>query len=524
MKLRAPLYAKISGWLLANLLLVALLLGVFVEVQYHLGLDSLLAGRAGDRMEAVAGVIAAQLRASEPEKWPAILAPFSESYQVGFSLYLDDGTCFAGDETELPPPVRAKLREAAPRHEPHPPRGPHPRENAAPRPDRDRSDPLPPPGRPLDPPPPPGRPSMIRTADPAQYWVLVRLPVRVPGPGGPGIGPGPRPGPQVTLVAKSDSLGGGGLFFEWTPWLLAAVAVLVVSVLCWLPLVRGLTRALWRLTEATGRIAEGRFDVRVAEESRGDELGALAGSINRMAARLDGFVTGQKRFLGDIAHELCAPLARLQMAAGILEQRATPETQANVADLREEIEQMSALVGELLSFSKASLAGSDHANGARLVAVDLRAVVEQAVRRESPDGAAAVEVEIQGGLTVLADADLLLRAISNLLRNSLRHAAGTGPVNVTAGPTEDGKVQICVRDHGPGVPEEAMTRVFDPFYRIDPSRDRATGGVGLGLAIVKTCVEACGGSVAGRNVEPTGFEVTITLTSNPVGMALRAAP
>ena len=346
---------------------------------------------------------------------------------------------------------------------------------------------------------------MVRTADPAQYWVMVRLPVRLP-PDEPGGGPGPHPPSQVTLVARSGSLGGGGLFFEWTPWLLAAGAVLTVSVLCWLPLVRGLTRALWRLTEATGRIAEGRFDVRVADESRGDELGALAGSINRMAARLDGFVTGQKRFLGDIAHELCAPLARLQMAAGILEQRAAPDTQANVADLREEIEQMSSLVGELLSFSKASLAG-----GARLENVGLRPVVEQAVRRELPEGAAVVEVP--AGLTARADADLLLRAVSNLLRNSLRHAAGTGPVVLTASPSEQGRVTLRVRDRGPGVPEAALARVFDPFYRLDPSRDRATGGAGLGLAIVKTCVETCGGSVSGRNVEPTGFEVTLTLAA-----------
>ncbi len=510
MKLRAPLYAKIGGWLLANLLLVALLLVVFVEVQYHLGLDSLLAGRAGDRIAAVAGVIAAELRDNPREKWDEILAPFSESYQVRFSLYVDDGTRLAGDPTELPPPVRAKLSEGPPRHEPRPPRGPHPRENGdLPRPDRDRPD-VPPP------PPPAGRPSMVRTTDPARYWVLVRLPVRA-APDGPGSGPGPRPPPQVTLVARSDSLDGGGLFFEWTPWLLAAAAVLIVSVLCWLPLVRGLTRALWRLTEATGRIAEGRFDVRVADESRGDELGALAGSINRMAARLDGFVTGQKRFLGDIAHELCAPLARLQMAAGILEQRAAPETQANVADLREEIEQMSALVGELLSFSKASLAGGGGTGGAQLVAVELRPVVEQAVRRESPDNAAAVEVELPAGLTARADADLLLRALSNLLRNSLRHAAGTGPVVVSSEPSDNGKVRLRVRDHGPGVPDEALARVFDPFYRLDPSRDRATGGVGLGLAIVKTCVEACGGSVAGRNVEPTGFEVTLTLERVAIG-------
>ena len=504
MKLRAPLYAKIACWLLANLLLVALLLGVFVEVQYHLGLDSLLAGRAGDRMAAVAGVISTELRTNDREKWDTVLAPFSESYQVQFSLYTDDGIRLAGDPTVLPPPVRAKLLEAPSRHELRPPHGPRPHENDdALRPAPDRPEILPP--GPAGPPPPPpvGRPSMVRTANPALYWVLVRLNLDRPD-----RGPGPHPPPQLTLVAKSDSLGGGGLFFEWTPWLLAAAAVLTVSVLCWLPLVRGLTRSLRRMTEATGRIAEGRFDVRVAEESRGDELGALAGSINHMAARLNGFVTGQKRFLGDIAHELCAPLARLQMAAGILEQRAAPELHTNVTDLNEEIEQMSSLVGELLSFSRASLAGD---GGARLTMVELRPIVDQAIRRESPDDAAAVENDVPAGLAARADAELLLRAIANLVRNSLRHAAGTGPIVVRAVANPDDKVSISVRDRGPGMPANALEQMFDPFYRLDPSRDRATGGVGLGLAIVKTCVEACAGTVAGRNLEPAGFEVTVTL-------------
>ncbi len=348
---------------------------------------------------------------------------------------------------------------------------------------------------------------MVRTTDPTRYWVVTRLHVRASPFGQTDAGPRPPPGVPIMLVAASDSLAGGGLFFEWTPWLLVAALVLAVSVLCWLPLVRGLTRALWRLTEATGRIAEGRFDVRVAEENRGDELGALAGSINRMAARLDGFVTGQKRFLGDIAHELCAPLARLQMVTGILEQRAVPETRANVEDLREEIEHMASLVEELLSFSKASL--TPGGKGAALTDVELAPVVARAARREGADDG-AVRNEVPAGLLARADAELLSRAVANLLRNSQRHAAGTGPITVTADLAGD-TVRLTVHDRGTGVPPEALGRLFEPFYRPDPSRDRATGGVGLGLAIVKTCAEACGGTVAARNAEGGGFEVTLAL-------------
>ena len=98
-------------------------------------------------------------------------------------------------------------------------------------------------------------------------------------------------------------------------------ACVLVSVLFWLPLVRGITHSISQITRATEQIAAGRFDARVATGRR-DELGRLGEAINQMATRLSGFVTGQRRFMGDIAHELCSPIARIQMALGILEHRA----------------------------------------------------------------------------------------------------------------------------------------------------------------------------------------------------------
>src|SRR6202000_411277 len=118
--------------------------------------------------------------------------------------------------------------------------------------------------------------------------------------------------------------------------------------------VRGITRSISRMTRATEKIAEGNFDVRT-QVRRQDELGFLSEAINRMAERLPGVVSGQKRFLGDIAHELCSPIARIQVALGILEQRADEKQKAYLQDLREEVEQMSGLVNELLSFTKASM-------------------------------------------------------------------------------------------------------------------------------------------------------------------------
>jgi two-component system sensor histidine kinase CpxA len=335
---------------------------------------------------------------------------------------------------------------------------------------------------------------MMRTSDPTRYWVGVPLPQLDPQ----------RPQGRLTLVAVSGSLRGGGLFFDYTPWLLVGGAVVVLSVLFWLPLVRGITRAISQMTRATGEIAEGRFDARVPE-SRNDELGALASAVNRMAARLAGFVTGQKRFLGDTAHELCAPIARMQMALGILEQRADEKQKAYVNDVREELQHISGLVNELLSFSKAGM----RPRAASLQAVSVAEIAQRIAEREGKGGGRIV-VDVNGDIKALAEPELLSRALANLVRNALRYAGDAGPMRISA-TRENINVVISVCDDGPGVPDEALQKIFDPFYRVEESRSRETGGVGLGLAIVKTCVEACDGTVAAQNRTPRGLEIRITL-------------
>ena len=294
------------------------------------------------------------------------------------------------------------------------------------------------------------------------------------------------------------------MFFDPTPWVIVGFGALLFSVLFWIPLVRGVTRSLSQMTRATEQISEGRFEARV-DERRGDELGRLSQAINRMAARLSGFVTGQKRFLGDIAHELCSPLARIQVALGILEQRADEKQKAYVNDLREEVEQMSRLVNELLSFSKAGLTPQE----IKLEPVGLAATTRRVLELEATrDG--QVQVQIPDNLLVLAQPELLFRALANLVRNAVRYAGQAGPIAVSALRRDDAVV-VTVADQGPGVPEASLQQIFDPFYRAEPSRSRDTGGVGLGLAIVKTCAEACQGTVSARNRTPRGLEIQIVL-------------
>ncbi|RYD31934.1 MAG: HAMP domain-containing histidine kinase, partial [Verrucomicrobiaceae bacterium] len=231
--------------------------------------------------------------------------------------------------------------------------------------------------------------------------------------------------------------------------------------------------------------------------------------INHLAGRLERFVHGQRRFLGDIAHELCSPLARMQLGISLLERTVGADSQERVADVREEVEVMTQLVNELLSFSKAGLRARD----LPLEAVPLADMAGNVISREASAGD-VILTEIPETLTAMADAELLSRAVANLVRNALRYAGQAGPVRISARP-EEGHVALTVSDSGPGVPEAELERIFEPFHRPDTARTREAGGSGLGLAIVRSCAEACQGSVSAVNKPPSGLAVTIRLNPGP---------
>jgi two-component system sensor histidine kinase CpxA len=308
----------------------------------------------------------------------------------------------------------------------------------------------------------------------------------------------------AVLLAVSDSVTGNGFFFDPLPWMVVAAAVLLISVVFWTPMVRNITRPLARLTRATEAIAKGRFDVPI-HEPRTDEIGRLANAINHMSARLSAFVKGQKRFLGDVSHELGSPIARIQFGLGALEQRVEGQNRDRVEDVLEDVAHMSNLVSELLAYSRADL----KSDTVKLESIKLLPVVQTAVKRETTS-VDPVNVRIDPQICVVASADLLTRAVANLVRNAVKYAGDNGPIDVTA-EKRNGVVEIQIRDNGPGVPEDLLHQLFEPFFRPETSRNRDTGGVGLGLAIVKTCVETCKGTVTAVNLQPKGFAVIITL-------------
>ncbi len=540
MKIPFPLSLKVSLWLLLNLVALAVVGGAFLVTESGFGWDMLVAAAPADaRLRNVARELTLELRQTPTNKEARdeMLTRLGGEYGVELYLFQNgDPRQLAGPALELPPEVRLHLDART--SQPGPAGGgnfnrggggrgfgplgdsgqnfPGPGQNGGfgrggtgPRGDTRRTDGQG--GGRGSQPPTAGASTVVVTRGqtygnflepsraPSAYWIGVRLPP-IYEPNSP-----VQRVPASTLLLRADSLWGAVGALDLTPWLVATAAAMGLSVVFWLPLVRGITRPLGELTRATEQIAEGKFDTRV-DDGRRDELGRLGGAVNQMAAQLDRAATGQKRFLGDIAHELGSPLGRLQVAVSILEDQAAPALQPAVADVREEVQQMSALVGELLAFTKAGL----RARGAELARVELAPLVADVLAREAAEG--KVLIRVPAGLAVSADAPLLARALANLVRNALRYAGDAGPVTLTA-QADGGVIVIAVEDHGPGVPPETLERLGEPFYRPEFARTRDTGGAGLGLAIVRGAAEACRGTVRFSNREPHGFRAELRLAA-----------
>ena len=514
MKKRFPISVKILLLALLNVLLLVVVFAVFVRVQYRLDLSSLLLSPGRDRILALSRLIALQLPDTDRTQWDRLLSGYTSTTHASACLFDSEGNQLAGPAVTLPSEVLDQIRHG---HGPHmghmsmirpgegpgtgPPEGPRsPNDQLGPRgANRPREGPSPEavwqPSPSHEPVPPPFPPFLIRTASPTRYWVGVRIPIFDRA--------GVRP-EDATLLWTFPSLWTNTFFLDPTPWLAAALLVIFVSAACWLPLVRGLTHSISQITAATGAIADGKLETRLSLRRR-DELGRLSEAINLMAERLAGFVHGQRRFLSDIAHEFCSPIARIQVSLGILEQRAQPEQRENVEDVQEEMDHMSGLVNELLLFSRAQL-GTMSAPLARVKVAD---TVRRAVEREAGEGA-QVETHVDENLEVMANPDYLFRALANVLRNAIRYAGQAGPIVISAR-AQDAIVLISVADQGPGISQGELEAVFKPFYRPEDARQRETGGVGLGLAIVRACVEACGGTVRCLNLPSKGLKVEIQI-------------
>lgn len=499
MRLALPLFGKLFALLAINALLIGLLYWL-MPGRGSLGWDALLTTAVRERLVSIGAAIGRELGAVEQAEWNEILEANGQIHGVALTFTRAFGP-------GAPPPPRERPAKPPPHapneHDPH-------------RPDHERYPGKPPPpphehgAYPKGPPPPGGkreRPphhaereralAEVHITDTPLFGPYrVEIPISVPRAGAP-----PR---NLRLHATTANLVPFLRFLGITEWLAFPATALLISVLLWAPFLWRLTRNIRQMTAVTERIAVGRFDAR-ATTGRRDELGRLGESVNRMAERLGDYLSAQKRFVADVAHEVTSPLARIRMGLGLLAPRVPPEASGALADIEEDVEQMSQMLDELLLLSRADL----QADRAPLVPADLAALVDEALHAES--AIERITVNIAAGLTVKAQPTLLKRALANLIRNAMRYAADAeGPIEIVAERTGE-EVSVVVRDRGPGVPASALPHLGEPFYRIEASRTRDRGGFGLGLAIVKRCTEACGGRCVFRNRVGGGFEAELRL-------------
>jgi len=316
---------------------------------------------------------------------------------------------------------------------------------------------------------------------------------------------------EATVARVSDD--GKFWFFFIVPrttvgsWFLLPDHVFVMAaavLLCYL-LAFYLTKPVRELEKAVDRFGGGDLKTRVGS-TRLDELGHLARAFDRMADRIETLVTAERRLLLDISHELRSPLARLGVAVELARSGENLDTALN--RIQKESDRLNALVGQLLQVTRAE----GDPTSLRRNPVQLDQLVQQLVDDSAIEATAhgcEVKFERREPVKVEGDPELLRRAVENVIRNAIRYAPKETAVEVSLA-RNNGKAVVDVRDRGPGVPDDALPRLFDAFYRVDTDRNRTSGGIGLGLSIARRAIELHRGAIRAKNAQP-GLEVELEL-------------
>lgn len=289
---------------------------------------------------------------------------------------------------------------------------------------------------------------------------------------------------------------------------------LIVTALASLLLARSITQPISRLQRTTLALAAGNLEARVETSTlqRQDEIGALARSLEVMAARLDTLLRAQKQLLRDISHEVRSPLARIRLASGLLGQRnARPDPL--LARIDEEVSQLDSLIERILDIAK--LESGAGAEDWRREALDLCALTERTLA-DAAFEASQLGIELEVRLTseplvINGDRHWVQSAIENVVRNALHHAASGARVRVCLERDQE-HATLAISDSGTGLDETELTKIFEPFYR--GSGSASGSGAGLGLAIVARVLQSHGGTAIARNLRDstnkiTGLEITL---------------
>jgi two-component system sensor histidine kinase CpxA len=303
---------------------------------------------------------------------------------------------------------------------------------------------------------------------------------------------------EYSLVWISDWEGTGVGLKDSLPYYLVVWAVVIGSLFAVLAF--QVASPMRQLARTVDRFGAGDLSAR-SNQKRRDEIGDLGRAFDRMAMRIESLLTAERRLLQDISHELRSPLARMAFAVELV--KTADDRDTAIASVRKEIDRLSELIGTLMQVARAErdpvLPEFEPIQLNDLV----RNIIEDCRLLQQRD----IKLQEHDSINILGDYEFLRRAFENIFQNAIRYAPEGSTVDASIEASHD-YARVSIRDFGPGVPEDALQRIFQPFFRVDDSRDNATGGVGLGLAIAHRAISLHHGRLWAENAQP-GLRVVI---------------
>lgn len=316
------------------------------------------------------------------------------------------------------------------------------------------------------------------------------------------------PGRYISIYAEIDDDRRHN-FFLWLIFLCILLSLLIY------PLAMTITRPLERITEKAIKFSHGDFSVFAGNNKKqnGDEIARLDNAFNHMAGELIAMIEAKKELLSDISHELGSPLARMKVALEIMQDKIEKNkvpSMDHIKSLSDDIDEMSQLVKELLEFSKMDLKNYilniKPVNIEELISISIKNFENLAAKKHI-----TMELKKEGAFYgIPSDGEKICRVLTNLLSNAIKYSPPDGKITVNV-KGEKEFYSVSVIDEGPGIGKENSEKIFEPFFREDPSRTRGTGGTGLGLAIAKKIIDLHGGKIWVENPGREGAIITFQI-------------
>ena len=307
---------------------------------------------------------------------------------------------------------------------------------------------------------------------------------------------------EVTFPVVSKPLQNG---------VLALLGLLCALAIITYPFARAIAGPLEALTRTAQRFGAGDLAAR-AKVHRSDEVGALGAAFDEMAQRIEEVVKGERELLANLSHELRTPLARIRVAIEIIEQEGSLEqVRTRLKGIDEDLVELDGMIGSILETARLELTGHAGLPPLHVEKIALVGLIEDVAQRfRARHGDRPLRVVVDPGRCAIdGDRVLLRRVLDNVLDNAVRYG-GEGEIEIDA--SVDGeRVRIEIRDRGTGVAPQDLARLFQPFFRGERSRARATGGVGLGLSFSRRVVEALRGQMGAENRRGGGLIVWLII-------------